>query len=64
MQTQQTQNSFPAPKCYLYFREKGPLGRVVKSWVKITPVAKFKFRYESVKTRFSYIIFFYNLMIG
>ena len=48
---------------------KGPiigiLGRVVQSRVKITMVrAKFEFRYESLKSKFSFILFPCNLMIG
>ena len=36
------------------------LGRVVQSWVS----AKFELRYESLKSKFSLILFAYNLMIG
>ena len=35
------------------------LGRVVQSWVS----AKFELRYESLKSKFSLILFAYNLMI-
>ena len=42
------------------------MGRVVQRWVKITQghSAKFELRYESVKKKFSLILFAYNLMIG
>ena len=41
------------------------LGRVVQSRVKINRVrAKFEFRFESLKSKFSFILFTYNLMIG
>lgn len=41
-------------------------GHVVQSWVKITRVsAKFEFRYESLRCKFSFkILLVYNLMIG
>ena len=40
------------------------LGRVVQSRVKITGVStKFEFRYESLKGKFSFILFAYKLMI-
>ena len=41
-------------------------GRVVRSCVKTTPriSAKFEFRYESLESEFSSILFSYNLMIG
>ena len=42
-----------------------PGGRVVQSRVKITMVrAKFEFRYESLKSKFSFTLFPCNLMIG
>ena len=40
------------------------LGRVVQSRVKITRGAKFEFRYESLKSKSTFILFAYNLMIG
>ena len=42
------------------------LGGVVQSWVKITQdySAKFEFRFESIKSKFSLIISVNRLMIG
>ena len=37
---------------------------VVRSWVKTTQCAKFDLRYESLKSKFSLILFAYNPMIG
>ena len=44
-----------------------PLDQVIRSWVKRKPRAigaKFELRYESLKSKFSLILFAYNLMIG
>ena len=57
----QKRNKRPVPN-------KRPPLRFVRSWVRVTKgyiiSAKFELRYESLKSKFSLILFAYNLMIG
>ena len=48
-----------------HFHRSGP-GCSIKAGLRLEPKisAKFEFRYESLKSKFSFILFTYNLMIG
>ena len=51
---------------YMRPKRNNNLGGVVQSWVKITQgySAKFEFRFESIKSKFSLILSVNRLMIG